>query len=405
MVMETISVPSGTSGSFAACGAGASGAFADFGAGASCVFACGFWTFDDGADSAAFCCGAGFDDLIAALSSPSPRITAMGVFTATSAVPSGTRIFPSVPSSVASTSIVALSVSISAMMSPDFTSSPSFLSHLARLPFSIVGESAGMSTSIGMAYCFPGNKLAIHIGIKFGDVRLRIVGGKFRRLVDQVANFAVNLLQCIFGGEFLFQNSVTRHVDRVVMAAYFIHFFARSVLRGVRHRMPAIPVGQHFEDIGALAGSAPFGGLFSGRFHGTHIHTVDLVTGNIERQPPTRQVDLRRRTRDRRPHRIAIILDHVDRGQLPQLRHVEAFVDLALIGGAVAEICDADVAVAAVVVGESKTGTERHLRAHNSVPAVETFLHAEHVHGAALAFGIAVRAAMTPLGSIPVAIM
>src|SRR4029079_15108567 len=292
MVMETISVPSGISGSFAACGAGASGAFVDFGAGASCVFACGFWTFDDGADSAAFCCGAGFDDLIAALSSPSPRITAIGVFTATSAVPSGTRIFPSVPSSVASTSIVALSVSISAITSPDFTSSPSFLSHLARLPFSIVGESAGMSTSMGMGYCFPGNKSAIHIGIKFGNVRLRVVRGKFRRLVDQVANFAVNLLHCIFGGEFLFHNSVTRHVDRIVVTTHLVHFLARAIFRGIRHGMPAISVRQHFQNIGTLAGTAPCGSLFSGRFHRTHVHAVDLVAGNVERQSAARQVDL-----------------------------------------------------------------------------------------------------------------
>ncbi len=46
--------------------------------------------------------------------------------------------------------MVALSVSISAITSPDLTLSPSFLSHLARLPFSMVGDSAGISTSIGM---------------------------------------------------------------------------------------------------------------------------------------------------------------------------------------------------------------------------------------------------------------
>ena len=85
-----------------------------------------------------------------AASSPSARIMAIGVLTATSLVPSGTRILPSVPSSTASTSMVALSVSISAMTSPDLTASPSFLSHLARLPFSMVGESAGIRTSIGM---------------------------------------------------------------------------------------------------------------------------------------------------------------------------------------------------------------------------------------------------------------
>ena len=66
------------------------------------------------------------------------------MLTATPSVPSATRILPILPSSTASNSIVALSVSISAMMSPDLTVSPSFFSHLASLPSSIVGESAGM---------------------------------------------------------------------------------------------------------------------------------------------------------------------------------------------------------------------------------------------------------------------
>src|SRR4051812_36802453 len=71
--------------------------------------------------------------------------------TGTSCVPSGTRIFAIVPSSTASTSIVALSVSISAITSPDWTLSPSFLSHLERLPFSMVGDSAGIRMLIGMS--------------------------------------------------------------------------------------------------------------------------------------------------------------------------------------------------------------------------------------------------------------
>src|SRR3954469_10261198 len=144
MVWVTISVPAGTSGSGSATACGAEGGA--FGVGASALAAAG------GADSAAFSClaGAGAFARSAALS-PSAKIVAIGVFTATSAVPSGIRILPSVPSSVASTSMVALSVSISAMMSPDLTLSPSFFNHLARLPFSIVGDSAGMRMLIGMA--------------------------------------------------------------------------------------------------------------------------------------------------------------------------------------------------------------------------------------------------------------
>src|SRR4029077_1839227 len=62
-----------------------------------------------------------------------------------------TTILAMTPSSTASYSMVALSVSISAMTSPVLTASPSFLSHLARLPFSIVGDSAGMRMLMGMS--------------------------------------------------------------------------------------------------------------------------------------------------------------------------------------------------------------------------------------------------------------
>jgi hypothetical protein len=66
---------------------------------------------------------------------------------------------------------------------------------------------------------------------------------------------------------------------------------------------------------------------------------------------------------------------------------------LALIGGAVAEIGQRDVVVAAIFVGEGEPGAKRDLRADDAVAAVESLLDREHVHGAALAPGIAVLAA------------
>src|SRR3954463_12488582 len=132
----------------AACGAGAAagtgaalgaaGAGADAAAGASAAFG-------GGGGALGLAAPAAFT------SSPSPASTAITSLTGTSCVPSGTRILAIVPSSMASTSMVALSVSISAMMSPDLTLSPSFFNHLVRLPFSIVGDSAGMRMLIGMA--------------------------------------------------------------------------------------------------------------------------------------------------------------------------------------------------------------------------------------------------------------
>src|SRR4029077_14627976 len=132
-------------------------------------------------------------------SSPSATMVAIGVLTGTSLVPSGTRILPSVPSSIASTSMVALSVSISAMTSPGFTGSPSRFSHLARLPFSIVGERAGIKTWMGMGLLEPGARLLHDVGIELGRVRLRVVGGELRCLVDDGPHLGVDFLQFILG--------------------------------------------------------------------------------------------------------------------------------------------------------------------------------------------------------------
>ena len=83
--------------------------------------------------------------------SPSSKRTAMTAFTLTPSVPSAIMILLITPSSTASNSIVALSVSISASRSPEDTMSPSLTNHLVSVPSSMVGESAGMRISIGMS--------------------------------------------------------------------------------------------------------------------------------------------------------------------------------------------------------------------------------------------------------------
>src|SRR4051812_46316494 len=61
--------------------------------------------------------------------------------------PSLTSTFSTTPDSYASSSIVALSVSISRRISPFLTSSPGCLSHLAIVPSVIVSDSRGVVTS------------------------------------------------------------------------------------------------------------------------------------------------------------------------------------------------------------------------------------------------------------------
>src|SRR5580704_11460731 len=141
-----------------------------------------------------------------------------------------------------------------------------------------------------------------------------------------------------------------------------------------------------------LAGAAPGDSGFARRLHRPHVHAVDLRSGNVERQAALGEIGLRRGAQYRGAHGIAVVLDDVDHGELPQLRHVEALVDLALVGGAVAEISERDAVVAAIFVGKGKPVAERHLGGDDAMPAVKILVQREHVHGAALALGIAAAA-------------
>ena len=102
-----------------------------------------------GASSAAAVLGAAE---IASTASPASAKIAITVPTATFSLPASTRICATTPSSIDSTSMVALSVSISAITSPECTVSPTAISHFATVPSVIVGESAGMVTFTDMAY-------------------------------------------------------------------------------------------------------------------------------------------------------------------------------------------------------------------------------------------------------------
>src|ERR1700682_2734581 len=365
--MFAISVPVGTSGSTDSAIAGSAG-LELLGSGARATFGSFCSSSTGGADSAASSCSAGcISPFIADASSPSERISAIGVLTATSAVPAGTRILPSVPSSTASTSIVALSVSISAMTSPALTASPSFLTHLARLPFSIVGESAGIRISIGT----PGLRSTQYVGRQLGSVGLGIVGGEFRRFVDDVAHFGVDFLHFVFAFDLVGDNARTHLLDRVVLGAHFLHFVLRAVLRRVRHRMTAIAIGHHLEDVGALAAACEGDRARARGLDRAHVHAVDLLAGNVERGAAFGKIRLRARALDRSAHGVFVVLDDVDDGELPKLRHVEALIDLALVRSTVAEISQAHAPVLAVAVGEGDAGLERALRANDAVPAVK----------------------------------
>mmetsp|Transcript_5430 Transcript_5430/g.13588 ORF Transcript_5430/g.13588 Transcript_5430/m.13588 type:complete len:240 (-) Transcript_5430:104-823(-) len=83
----------------------------------------------------------------AAMSSSSSHTTATGTPMSRSLAPSCTRILARKPESTASHSMLALSVSTSARMSPASIASPSLFFHADSVPWVIVGDSEGMPST------------------------------------------------------------------------------------------------------------------------------------------------------------------------------------------------------------------------------------------------------------------
>ncbi len=168
-----------------------------------------------------------------------------------------------------------------------------------------------------------------------------------------------------------------------------IDFFAGAVFCRVRHGMAAIAIGLHFQDQRALAAAAMSQRLFGGFLDRDHVHAVDRNALDPVGETAGVQIRGLGRTLDRGAHAVLVVFDHVDHRQVPDRRHVEAFVDLALVDRAVAEIGHADAAVALVLVSEGQARTERYLGADDAVTAEEILFAREHVHGPALTLGIA----------------
>src|SRR5436190_2199460 len=164
-------------------------------------------------------------------------------------------IFASTPSSTASTSIVALSVSISARTSPARTGSPTFLTQRAILPSVIVGDSAGISTSLaipssashadlGPPYAH-GSGFGQHIRPQLAGIGLRAVLRELRRFRNDIAGALFVLLELVFLGPMLFEQPLAQMINRIVLGAHPVDFVLRALLRRVRRRMAAISVSQH----------------------------------------------------------------------------------------------------------------------------------------------------------------
>jgi hypothetical protein len=222
-------------------------------------------------------------------------------------------------------------------------------------------------------------------------IRFGAGAGVLGRVQHDLLDVVVDRLEAVLGDAGGFELGL-QMVDRIAVLAHVVDLLLGPVLGRIRHGVAAIAVGLHLKDIGTLAAGV-LGGPLAGGADGVHVHAVDLFARNAEADAALEQLGLGRGALDAGAHGVLVVLDHIDDRQLPQRGHVEHFVDLALVGRAVAEVGVGHVLVAAVLVGEAEAGADRHLGADDPVAAEKAGGDVEHVHRAALAMGRTARTA------------
>src|SRR5205085_11635050 len=98
--------------------------------------------------------------------------------------------------------------------------------------------------------------------------------------VDDLPHLAIDGLQFLFA-HLCGKQSIAHLLDRVLIVTYLIDFLASAILRRVRHRMSAVAVGLHFQNVGSLGGSAPCDGFVASRFLCEGVHAIVMLAGYV----------------------------------------------------------------------------------------------------------------------------
>src|SRR6185295_12731979 len=161
--------------------------------------------------------------------------------------------------------------------------------------------------------------------------------------------------------------------------------FARAVLAGVGHRVAAVAVGLGLDQRGPLLLARAVDRFAHHLAHGHEVHAVHLAARDAVGLAAGVEVLHRGGAVHGRAHAVAVVLDDVDDGQVPERAHVEGLVEGALLHRAVAEEAEADLVGLLEADPVAHARRHRQVAAHDAVAAEVAAGHVVEVHAAALA--------------------
>ena len=167
-------------------------------------------------------------------------------------------------------------------------------------------------------------------------------------------------------------------------------------LIGVRQRVTAEAVGHALQQGGAFTGAGAGDRALGGITHRQHIHAVDFFAVHAEASSFAPDLGVTGGALVGHADGPLVVLHHKQDGQLPQLRHVQAFVELADVAGAIAKERGGDGIAGAiakgitlVAAGEGRTQRHGNAFADEGIATEQVVLFGEQVHRATTALGAA----------------
>src|SRR3569623_1942759 len=150
--------------------------------------------------------------------------------------------------------------------------------------------------------------------------------------------------------------------------------------------MAAIAIGQQFKEVRAFAAAHVIDRSLGGGVDFLDVLAIDLIGRDVVAAYALVLIDHRGRAVDARADAVEVVLAHEQHRQLPQRRHIERFVEGALVVRGVAEEADRDLVGLLHLDGLGHADRERERTADQRVAAHEMMFDVEDVHGAAAAF-------------------
>src|SRR6185503_18225815 len=201
------------------------------------------------------------------------------------------------------------------------------------------------------------NWVGVDVCVEFRRIREWTLIGETQRVFDLFAHLLVDLVERLLVYDLCFEQAGRKQFEWIALLI-LLDFRTRAIVPRVGHRVTHKAIGANFEEGRKIILTRPFDRAHSGFTYGEDVHAVNKFRSHFVSAGFLGDVMQRHRAGEGSAHAVLVVLADVDAGELPELGHVERFVERALVHSRFAEVAECYLIGALIFRSESRTGCE-----------------------------------------------